>query len=110
MSFSLSSFFTNSKWNHVAMAVGFQGRMCLLEALGASGVTLNTYLLSLSPSFSFLFLDPLSCLSFSASLRFEDELKRGSTIGVRRLIMDDRMMLRKHQMGLLAFVSFSCRC
>ena len=35
------SFFTQSKWNHVAIVVAFSGRMYLLEALGDVGVALN---------------------------------------------------------------------
>ena len=57
--------------------------------------------------FSFFFFLAYVLL-FRASLRFEDEIKRGSTIGIRRLIMDDRMMLRKHHMG--KFLSICCCC
>ena len=39
----LFSFFTNSRWNHVAMAVAFEADIYLLESLQEDGVVLNKF-------------------------------------------------------------------
>ena len=62
--FFFFSLITGSKWNHVAMVVGFQGSMFFLEALGDVGVQLNRFFLFFFFFLSFfLFISNLSSFS-----------------------------------------------